>query len=169
MYQEIFKLHADLLKALAHPRRLEIVNLLKGQELSVSDLQEMLGLPQANLSQHLMLLRKHGVVEHRKEGKQVFYKVAHKNFVKACDLIRSILVERHDEGPLARELGMTMTEFVPIVTDPVCGMRLPAKSAATSHIHEDQRYYFCAMGCKQKFVKSPKRYILKTEHAYAAR
>jgi len=169
MYQEVFQLHAELLKALAHPRRLEIVNLLRGQELSVTDLQEMLGLPQANLSQHLMLLRKYGVVGYRREGKQVFYKIAHKNFLKACDLIRNILVERYDDDPLAKELEMTMTEFVPIATDPVCGMRLPAQSAAASHFHEDQYYYFCATGCKQKFVKYPKRYLLKTENAYAAR
>lgn len=169
MYQEVFKLHADLLKALAHPRRLEIINLLKDQELSVSDLQEMLGLPQANLSQHLMLLRKHGVVVDHKEGKQVFYKIAHKNFVKACDLVRQVLVEQYDDSPLAKHLRVDVVKLAPIVTDPVCGMRMAAKSAAASHSHNDHRYYFCATGCKEKFVKSPKRYIPKTEHAYAAR
>jgi ArsR family transcriptional regulator len=169
MYQEIFQLHADLLNALAHPRRLEIINLLKDQELSVTDLQDMLGLPQANLSQHLMVLRKHAVVMHRKDGKHVYYRVAHKNFVRASDLLRSILVERYSGGPLARELRKAMTDFLPIVTDPVCGMRLPAKSAAASTIYTGRHYYFCATGCKTKFIKSPRRYLFTAERTHAAR
>ena len=169
MYQEVFQLHADLLKALAHPRRLEIINLLQNHEMAVGEIQEMLGLPQANVSQHLMLLRKHGVVTDRKEGKQIYYKISHKNFVKACDLIRTILVDRYEDSPLAKHFQVTLTDLAPIVTDHVCGMRLPAKTAAASYVYDKQRYYFCATGCKQKFARSPQRYIPKTEHAHAAR
>ena len=169
MYQKVFQLHADLLKALAHPRRLEVINLLQGQELSVTDLQEMLGLPQANLSQHLQILRKHGVVTGRKEGKQVFYKIAHRNFVKACELIRQILIERYDDGPLSKHLHVEVAKLAPIITDPVCGMRMAAKSAAVSYAHDSKRYYFCATGCERKFARTPQRYIPRTEHAYAAR
>lgn len=161
MYQEVFKLHADLLKTLSHPRRLEIINLLQNQELTVSAIQEMLGLPQANLSQHLMLLRKHEVVEYRKDGKQVLYRIAHRNFIKASELMRKVLIERYDEGSLAKELGMPITEFLPVVTDPVCGMRLPVKQAGGSHVHAGERHYFCATGCKNKFKNMPKRYINK--------
>lgn len=169
MYKEVFKLHADLLKALAHPRRLEIINLLQGQELSVSDIQEMLALPQANLSQHLMLLRKHGVVSYRKEGKKVLYKVAHQNFVKASDLMRLVLIERYRKGSLAKDLTRSIKQFMPIVTDPVCGMRLSAKTAAASSVLDNQTYYFCATGCKNKFVKAPRRFIAKHKVAHVVR
>ncbi|MCC6710776.1 MAG: helix-turn-helix domain-containing protein, partial [Candidatus Pacebacteria bacterium] len=47
MYSEVFELHAQLLKALAHPKRLEIIHLIRDQELSVSDIHQMLDLPQA--------------------------------------------------------------------------------------------------------------------------
>jgi len=166
MYQKVFELHADLLKVLAHPRRLEIINLLREQELSVSGMQSMLGLPQANLSQHLMLLRRYGVVDYRKEGKRVFYKIAHQNFVRACDLLRSVLVERYDADPIASELTRSMAEFLPVVTDPVCGMRLPIKSAAASSLFAGQRYYFCATGCKKKFRKAAGRYAPRARQTH---
>ena len=57
MYEEVFKLHAQLLKSIAHPRRLEIIHLLRDQSLLVSQIVEMLDLPQANISQHLQILR----------------------------------------------------------------------------------------------------------------
>ncbi len=169
MYQEVFKLHADLLKALAHPRRLEIINLLKGQELSVTDMRGMLGLPQANLSQHLMVLRKYGAVKCRKSGKQVFYKIAHANFIKASDALRRVLIERHYRDPLGKELSASMSHFLPVVSDPVCGMRLPAKTAAASYSYQGRQYYFCATGCRRKFIRAPKKYISKEELVHVSK
>ena len=83
MYQQIFKLHSSLLKAISHPKRIEIIHLLRDQELNVGEILKMLGLPQANLSQHLMIMRDAGVVKTRKEGKQIYYKLAHKNFISS--------------------------------------------------------------------------------------
>ncbi|MEX1997809.1 MAG: metalloregulator ArsR/SmtB family transcription factor [Candidatus Andersenbacteria bacterium] len=160
MYQEVFQLHADLLKALAHPRRLEIINLLQNQALSVTDMQEMLALPQANLSQHLQILRKQGVVTDRREGKQIFYRLAHKNFLTASDLVRDVLIEKYEKTPLAKVMNAEITELLPVVTDPVCGMRLSKKTAAASHLHRGTRFYFCASGCLKKFKKSPTTYSL---------
>lgn len=160
MYQEVFQLHADLLKALAQPRRLEIVNLLHDQELSVSQIQDMLALPQANLSQHLQVLRKQGIVVDRREGKQIFYRLAHKNFRRANDLLRDVLLERYGKTPLAKVMHAEITDLLPVVADPVCGMRVSKKTAATSHVYRGTRYYFCASGCLQRFKKSPQKYSL---------
>lgn len=160
MYQEVFQIHADLLKALAQPRRLEIVNLLQDQELTVSEIQDMLALPQANLSQHLQVLRKQGVVTDRREGKQVFYRLAHKNFRKANDLLRDVLMERYGKTPLAKVMHAEITDLLPVVTDPVCGMRVSKKTAAASYSHRRTRYYFCASGCLKKFKQSPQSYSL---------
>lgn len=159
MYQETFRLHAKLLKAIAHPKRLEIIQLLRQQTLAVGEIQAMLGLPQANISQQLAILRDAGVVTQKKAGKQIYYKIAHRNFIKASDLMRQILVERYHGSPLLDELTLKMSDLVPIVTDPVCGMRLSPKTAAYAHKLEQGNYYFCAAGCFHQFKQDPHRFI----------
>lgn len=159
MYQQVFHLHAELLKALAHPKRLEIVQLLRKQTLSVTEIQNMLDLPQANLSQHLQILRESGVVITHREGKQIYYRLSHPNFIKACDLMRQFLIEKHQDDPVATELSFKMSDLVPIVSDPVCGMRLSPKTAAFAHKHEGDNYYFCASGCLSQFKKDPNKFI----------
>ena len=158
MYQQIFKLHSDLLKAISHPKRIEIIHLLRDQELNVSEILEMLGLPQANLSQHLMVMRDAGVVQTRRNGKQVYYKLAHKNLIKASDLLREILVKRYKDTGLADEFVMKMDDLVPLVHDPVCDMRLSPKTAGYAKKYKTTKYYFCAKGCFDTFVKSPDKY-----------
>lgn len=165
MYQEVFQLHADLLKALSHPRRLEIINLLQNKELSVTEIQEMLALPQANLSQHLQVLRKQGVVTDKREGKQILYKLAHKNFLKASNLMRDVLIEKYERTPLGKVMDAEITDLLPVVIDPVCGMRVSKKTAGGSHTHNNTRFYFCASGCLKKFKSSPKKY-LASKHSY---
>ena len=159
MYYQVFEEHADLLKALSHPKRLEILHLIRSKELSVSEIQEMLGLPQANLSQHLMILRDAGVTKTRRNGKQIYYKLAHKNFIKASDLIRQILIEKHKDSPNADEFAHKMSELIPIMVDPVCGMRISPKTASFAKKHKGFEYYFCAKGCMDKFEIKPESYI----------
>ena len=57
MYLEPFVQQAELLQALAHPKRLEILNLIAQKSLTVTQIYSMLDLPQANISQHLIVLR----------------------------------------------------------------------------------------------------------------
>lgn len=163
MYYKAFEFHAQLLKALSHPKRLEIVHLLRDQELSVSEIQKMLGLPQANLSQHLMVLRDIEVVNARRNGKQIHYSLAHKNFIKASDLIRQILIEKHKDDPDADEFARKMSELVPLTQDPVCGMRLSPKTASYAKKHKGHEYYFCASGCLERFNLRPEKYVNKNK------
>ena len=44
-------------------------------------------------------------------------------------------------------------------TDPVCGMRVDAKSAAATYEYQGKTYYFCSKGCKEDFAKQPEKYI----------
>lgn len=118
----------------------------------------MLDVPQANLSQHLQVLRELRVVETRKNGKQVYYRVAHKNFIKAGDLLRQALVDQYKDDPLKGEFERKISELVPLVTDPVCKMRISAKTASFSKTYKGENYYFCASGCYEKFNKNPQRY-----------
>jgi len=76
------ELEADLLKALGHPARLQIVEILAQEDTCVCELMPQLGLEQSNLSQHLKLLRKHGVVTARREGSRVVYSLVNRSLMK---------------------------------------------------------------------------------------
>jgi len=159
MYHTIFKLHTQLLKALANEKRLEIIHLLREEELAVSDIQTMLDLKQANLSQHLMILRKYNIVTTRKKGKEIYYSLSHKNIIKASDLLREILIERHKNDALASGFSQKITDLLPLVHDPVCGMRISPKTASYAIKERGKEYYFCASGCYEQFKKNSKQFI----------
>ena len=157
MYYKLFQLHAKLLKALASPKRLEIIQLIREQELPVTEIQEMLDLPQGNLSQHLQVLRAAGVVKTRRSGKQIYYSISHKNFIKASDLFREVLMERN-KGEISDIAFKKMTDLVPLASDPVCGMRVSPKTSSFALKNSRNEYYFCGSGCFEKFKKNPTRY-----------
>ncbi len=158
MYSELFELHADLLKALAHPRRLEIIHLLRDQALCVSEIYEMLDLPQANISQHLMVLRDAGVVVTARDGKQIIYKLANPRIIRASDLLREVLIDQHQGSEIASQLALNMKELVPLVHDPVCQMRVSPRTAGFTTEHKNQSYYFCASGCLKRFEQNPEKF-----------
>src|SRR5438552_3332471 len=78
---------ASIFHALAHPTRVAIVEVLRDREISARAIQEVLRVEQANLSQHLAILRSHRIVAHRKEGNQVFYSLRNKVLIKVLDLM----------------------------------------------------------------------------------
>jgi len=159
MYAQVFNLHAQLLKAMAHSKRLEIIHLLRDKELSVSEIGAMLDLPQANLSQHLQVLRQAEVVSSRRNGQQIYYSLSHPNFIQASDLLRQVLIAQNQNSAITADLMHTLDDLVPLVHDPVCHMRLSPKTAAYLERYQDQTYYFCASGCLKKFRKNPKKYV----------
>lgn len=69
----VFK--AELFKALGHPARLRVIDLLRDGERTVSELQASMELEGSAVSQHLMVLRARGIVEARREGANVYYRV----------------------------------------------------------------------------------------------
>jgi len=89
--KERFQVQAEFCKAMAHPVRLEILYLLKAREMSVGDLADAVGVPQANLSQHLAVLRARGAVVAVRRGHVVGYSLADPKIGEACSLIHSIL------------------------------------------------------------------------------
>lgn len=158
MYCQVFEEHAEFLKAMSHPKRLEILHLLRDGQLSVTQIQDMLDLPQANLSQHLMILKDAGVLVAQRKGKNIYYKPAHKNFIKASDLIRKVLVEKHQHDKNADEFTQKMSDLVPLTSDPVCGMRLSPKTASFAKKFGGKEFFFCASGCLENFSKNPEKY-----------
>lgn len=67
---------SELLKALSHETRLLILCLLSEKEKSVSELEEIMKMPQAAVSQQLARLRLDGLVQSRREGRMIYYKIA---------------------------------------------------------------------------------------------
>ena len=94
MNPNIFEMHAEICKVFTSSKRLEIINALRDGEKSVSELVDLLNIRQANLSQHLAILREKGVVTMRKEGQNIFYEVANPKILQACDLMREVLLEK---------------------------------------------------------------------------
>lgn len=88
---EVFERQAVICKAFAHPKRLQMLDLIGKGERTVSELQETLELSKANMSQHLSVLRAAGVVVTRREGKQVYCALAIPEVKEACHLIREVL------------------------------------------------------------------------------
>jgi ArsR family transcriptional regulator len=91
---DIYKLHAQICKALADAKRLLILNALRDTELTVGELASSLELPQATVSQHLAILRQRNLVSSRRNGVNVFYKIANKKVIKAFDLLREVMAEQ---------------------------------------------------------------------------
>ncbi len=79
---------ASIFQALAHPTRIAIVEVLSDGAVPAGVIQERLGIEQANLSQHLAVLRARQIVTTRKEGNQVFYSLRNRLLVKVLDIMR---------------------------------------------------------------------------------
>lgn len=78
---------AGRFRLLSEPVRLRILQELQADEQSVGALVELLDLQQANVSKHLQLLHQAGVVTRRREGLQVFYRIADPSIFDLCNLV----------------------------------------------------------------------------------
>ncbi len=94
MEHKLYELHAQMCQVFTSPKRLEILNLLKDKELSVGGIAKLVKIRQANLSQHLSILREKGIVKTRREGTTIYYSLANPKISKAFDIIREMLLER---------------------------------------------------------------------------
>lgn len=94
MTKELYRLHAELCKVLSSPARLEILNMLRDGRKSVGELIKITGYGQANISQHLAVMKRNGVVSFEREGNNVYYSLADTKIIRAFDIIREMLGER---------------------------------------------------------------------------
>ena len=81
---------SSAMQAMAHPLRLKILCLVGNQELSVLEVVEAVGTTQSNVSQHLAVLREHGILESRRVANRIFYKVADPRGLRMISLTREI-------------------------------------------------------------------------------
>ncbi len=79
---------AEVLKTVAHPVRIAIIEVLENGEMCVGDIVEALGGKQAIISQQLNMMKDKGVLECRRDGVNVYYQVKNKNVIRLLDCIR---------------------------------------------------------------------------------
>jgi len=101
MQSALRRFKADIFQALAHPTRIAIVEMLREGEATAGAMLERLGVEQANLSQHLAVLRTKNIVANRKEGNQVFYSIRSPLLFDVLDIMR-----RYFEEHLVEALDM---------------------------------------------------------------
>jgi ArsR family transcriptional regulator, virulence genes transcriptional regulator len=97
---ERYGLHAELCKVLTDPKRLMLLDALRGSEQTVGDLAAMLGVTLANASQHLAVLRNAGLVDTRRIGTSVVYRLAEPAIVEACTIVDGIIGRRLGQPPV---------------------------------------------------------------------
>ena len=101
---ERYRLHAEICKVLTDPKRLRLLHALRDGERTVGDLAAVLGIPLPNASQHLGVLRAAGLVESRREGTSVRYRLAEPAILDACDIVWGI-VDRRQKARLILATG----------------------------------------------------------------
>ena len=89
--KEFYLLHSDVCKTLANPKRQEILDCLRQKDMTVNELVKKTGISQANLSQHLAILRAKGIVSTQRKGIHVFYSLSNSKIIQAFDLISEVL------------------------------------------------------------------------------
>jgi ArsR family transcriptional regulator len=92
--EETLELIAARFSALSDPVRLRLLNTLMQGELSVGELVERTGLEQSNVSRHLAVLRRDGIVARRAEGNRAFYRIDDETVVEVCEVVCSGLIDR---------------------------------------------------------------------------
>ena len=92
-HKKIFALHAEVCKALAHPLRIEVIDILMKGELCFSDILEQTGGLKSNLSQHLSVMLSSGILKVRKDSRCNYYKLSSSKVARACALMREVLIE----------------------------------------------------------------------------
>ena len=98
LMKEIYNLHAEMCKVFSNPTRLEILNLLRDKKMSVTELINKSKLSQANISQHLSIMKSRGIVFSKRDGKMIYYKLSNQKILKAFDIIKEVLAERLEKN-----------------------------------------------------------------------
>lgn len=94
----IYRLKADLFRLLGHPVRVRVLELLRDGERSVGDLQAALELDSGGTSQHLTAMRRQGLLESRKDGAKVYYRVKDPRTFQLLAIARQILTTQLEES-----------------------------------------------------------------------
>lgn len=90
---EMYEIQADFCRAIAHPRRLKMLELLREKPRTVTEMADLLDTTPPNISQHLKILMAHGILERKKNGVRVLYSLSYPELVDVEEKVREILAE----------------------------------------------------------------------------
>jgi ArsR family transcriptional regulator len=125
MLQSLRQFKAEIFQALGHPTRIAIVEYLRDGEISVGNLCEKIGIEQANASQHLAVLRSKHIVETRKDGNQIFYRLRNPIVGEMLEIMRQYFFDHMNEAmQMLKQERREVTKSRP---------RKTAKQGATRH------------------------------------
>lgn len=88
---ELYDKTAEYFKALSHPTRIKIIELLSRNEMCVCEMMAVLNLDQSHISRHLMVLRANGIVKDSREGTKIYYTLTNKDIVKIIEEVKKIV------------------------------------------------------------------------------
>jgi len=94
---DISNFRADILKALAQPTRLKIIEFLRDGERCVCEIFPAIGEEQPNTSRHLVLMLTTGILSRRKEGLKIYYAIKHPEILEIVDIV-TLLVKQEIAG-----------------------------------------------------------------------
>jgi len=104
--QEINLLHAQVCQGLADPKRILLLYAMADGPQRVTDLAEVLSVPQPTASHHLKILRDRGLVVAEREGTTVYYSLADPRIIEALDILRAMLADLlAQQADLAEHIG----------------------------------------------------------------
>jgi len=102
---EITQLHAQVCNGLSDPTRILVLYKLAEEPINVSDLSEVLEIPQPTVSRHLKVLRERRMVTAHRDGKSVYYEISDRRIIQALDLLRAVLATSlEDQVALVRSV-----------------------------------------------------------------
>ncbi len=104
--KEILEFYAEFCKTFAHPKRFEIMDLLKGREMTVTDIQKKIGASKAYTSQQLIVMRMKGVLKTRRQGQSMYYGIASKKVSQACSLMQEGLEQLFSGSRTVKRKGV---------------------------------------------------------------
>jgi DNA-binding transcriptional ArsR family regulator len=101
---ELLDLSAEILKAIAQPTRLRIIELLRDGEHCVCEIFPAIGHEQSNTSRHLQMMLKSGILTQRKDGLKIYYALRHPEILQIVELAEMV-VQREAEQAIAMLKG----------------------------------------------------------------
>ena len=108
MEELAYKIKADFLKVLAHPVRLQVIELLKGGEKNAGAITRELGIPQSSLSRHLLELKEAGILKARQQGTVIFYDIEDDGIFQVLRPVAELLYKKLHRTELAlKSIGKT--------------------------------------------------------------
>ncbi|NNG67591.1 ArsR/SmtB family transcription factor [Caldanaerobacter subterraneus] len=92
MEADVYNKAAEYFKALSHPTRIKIIELLSKKEMCVCQMMAALNLDQSHVSRHLMVLRANKMVKTRREGTIIYYSLTDENIIHIIEEVKNIFL-----------------------------------------------------------------------------